>query len=134
MAVIGLDFGLKRTGLAISSADNSFAMPLCTLPTSEVPQYLQQLQKEEGVELIVLGFPLSLRGHENEMTANVRAFQQKLIDLGFSVVVFDERNSTNKANTKLYQAGWKGIQRKKVKDEIAATVILDDYLQLKYNT
>jgi putative Holliday junction resolvase len=129
MLTIAVDFGLKRSGIAVSDAENSFAMPLCTLPTAEVPEYLRKMHKEEGIGLVVLGFPLSLRGHENDMTRAVTAFQERLTALGFTVQVFDERSSTNRACTELFMVGVKGAKRKKLKDEVSAAVILEDFFQ-----
>jgi putative Holliday junction resolvase len=128
MSIVGLDYGMKRTGIAISSSDNSFAMPYDTVATSDVVATLCSMRTQENIELVVMGLPLSIKGHENPMTALVYSFAELLKKEGFAVKFVDERHSTNKAVSSMHSAGLKGKKKKEKKDEVAACIILQDAL------
>jgi len=131
MAVLGLDFGLARTGVAVSDEMEAFAVPLRAVPTSQLLDFLIEFREQESFRLIVLGYPLSLKGHGNPMTQKVDEFHQILISKGFEVFLFDERFSTKRAKSNLKEAGISEKRQKKIKDEMAATVLLQDYLDSK---
>ena len=72
---IGIDFGLKRTGFAISDDSGIIASPMETIDSRNIPDYLDQIITKEKIHLVVIGFPTSLDGSDTDITENVRQFQ-----------------------------------------------------------
>ena len=131
MTVLGLDFGLVRTGIAISDEKESYAIPLQTVLTKSILDFLVELRERESIDLVILGYPLSLKGHTNQMTQEVEEFKVQLVEQGFEVSLFDERLSTRRAQASLHEAGVSARKQKKLKDEMAAAILLQDFLDLK---
>ncbi len=129
MSVVAVDYGLKRSGLAVACTGSTCALPEDTVESPELIQRIQSLHIEDPIEYIVMGMPLSLRPHENSMTEAVRAVARDLESLGFSVHFVDERHSTNKAMASLSGLGLKRGKIKQSKDEMAAVLILQDFLE-----
>ena len=135
MTVLGLDFGLKRTGLAISNPEESFAMPLETVETSDLLDHLLMVIEQEPFDRIVLGYPLSIKGHENEMTKAVHDIKALLESrLKVEVILVDERFSTRGAKRIARQSGVKWKKGKKLKDEMSASIILQDYFDFYHSS
>ena len=128
MSILALDYGLVRTGVAISDEKETYAIPLETVHTENLYSFLNQIVQQETISRIILGYPLSLKGHTNPMTEKVESLQKKLESEGFQVELFDERFSTKRASMSLSEAGLSGKKQKKCKDEMAAAVFLQDYL------
>ena len=131
---IGIDFGLKRTGISVSDDLGIIATPLKTVASSELMQFLKDLVLSENIETMVLGFPLGLNGADTDITQNVRLLRlalEKEFPL-LQVTLFDERMTSKIAQKTLIQ----GASRKKRKqkgliDQMSATIILQDYLNSK---
>ena len=132
MSLIGIDFGLKRSGIAVSDEKMSYSTPVETIETEELLEYLITLRLQEPyLKTIILGYPISLKGHKNEMTAHVDQFKDKLLKEGFEVLLMDERHSTNRAFSQMRNMGINSKKGKKFKDELAASLILQDYIDFE---
>lgn len=131
---IGIDFGLKRTGISVSDDLGIIATPLKTVASLELMQFLKDLVLSENIETMVLGFPLGLNGADTDITQNVRLLRlalEKEFPL-LQVTLFDERMTSKIAQKTLIQ----GVSKKKRKqkgliDQMSATIILQDYLNSK---
>ncbi|MBT3785484.1 Holliday junction resolvase RuvX [bacterium] len=120
-----------RTGISISDEKESYAIPLQTVLTKGILDVLLELRERESIDLVVLGYPLSLKGHTNQMTREVEDFKVQLVQKGFEVQLFDERLSTRRAQASLHEAGVSARKQKKLKDEMAASILLQDFLDSK---
>tara|TARA_B100000963_G_C22564752_1_gene643106 strand:- start:966 stop:1376 length:411 start_codon:yes stop_codon:yes gene_type:complete len=131
---IGIDFGLKRTGISISDELCIIATPLTTIPSEELIGFLKEYIQNEGVETLVLGYPLGLNGEDTDITPNVRLLKQALEKefVTISVRLYDER-MTSKIAHQVLVSGVKKKKRKEkgVVDKMSATIILQDYLNAK---
>tara|TARA_B100001059_G_C17630208_1_gene474026 strand:+ start:371 stop:781 length:411 start_codon:yes stop_codon:yes gene_type:complete len=128
---IGIDFGLKRTGISISDDLGIIATPLTTISSSELMKFLKGLVVSERAETIVLGYPLGLNGADTDITPNVRllklALEKEFPQL--KIALFDERMTSKIAQKTLIQgASKKKRQQKGLIDQMSATIILQDYL------
>ncbi len=128
---IGIDFGLKRTGISISDDLGIIATPLTTISSSELMKFLKGLVVSERAETIVLGYPLGLNGADTDITPNVRllklALEKEFPQL--KIALFDERMTSRIAQKTLIQgASKKKRQQKGLIDQMSATIILQDYL------
>ena len=128
---IGIDFGLKRTGISISDDLGIIATPLTTISSSELMKFLKGLVVSERAETIVLGYPLGLNGADTDITPNVRllklALEKEFPQL--KIALFDERMTSKIAQKTLTQgASKKKRQQKGLIDQMSATIILQDYL------
>ena len=128
---IGIDFGLKRTGISVSDDLGIIATPLKTIASSDLMQFLKDLVLSENIEAIILGFPLGLNGADTDITPNVRllklALEKEFPQL--KIALFDERMTSKIAQKTLIQgASKKKRQQKGIIDQISATIILQDYL------
>ncbi|HEY8491554.1 MAG TPA: Holliday junction resolvase RuvX [Dehalococcoidia bacterium] len=132
MRVIGLDVGERRIGVAISDPDERLAVPLQVLerrgPRRDVAA-VAELAERESAGRIVLGLPLSLSGEEGPQAREVRRFGQALAAaLPVPVEYWDERLSTVEADRLLAAAGERGRRRRGWRDAVAASIVLQAYL------
>lgn len=128
---IGIDFGLKRTGISVSDDLGIIATPLKTVASPDLMQFLKDLVLSENIETMILGFPLGLNGTDTDITPNVRllklALEKEFPQL--KIVLFDERLTSKIAQKTLTQgASKKKRQQKGLIDQMSATIILQDYL------
>jgi putative holliday junction resolvase len=130
--LVAVDYGTKRVGLAVADPLRLFARPLGTWPPDEAVEELRRIHREEGLEAVVLGWPLTPEGEEGEATARVRPFLNRLRRVlpDVEVVTWDERYSSQDAAAALLAAGVrKKARREKGRvDRAAAAVILQQYL------
>lgn len=130
--IIALDFGLKRTGIAITDEKQIIASPLTTVDSPQLMDFLKKLVLKEQIELIVLGFPLRLDGSDSHITENVRILKEVLEKELYPIpVVFqDERYSSASAMETIHLMGkTKHKKDKKLVDRVAATIILSEYMR-----
>lgn len=129
---IGIDFGLKRTGIAITDELRIIASPLDVVESSKLMDYLVQLTSREKIELFVLGYPTRLDGSDSHVTENVRILKLE-IEKTFptiQVVFQDERFSSSESKRVIHSVGNKKQQKNKgLVDKISAAIILQDYLR-----
>jgi len=130
-SVLALDLGAARIGVAVSDPERRVAIPLGTVRTG-APQDLKAvaaLVRDHAVAVVVVGDPVSLSGAASESSRHAAAFAEALRSvLAVPVELFDERLTTVEAERKLSSAGVKGRRRREVVDQVAATVILQSYL------
>jgi putative holliday junction resolvase len=130
--LLGVDYGQVRIGLAVSDPDRKIAFPLTTYARRgrdhEVEDF-RQLVEREGIERLVVGLPVHLDGREGTKAAEARAFGTWLHEVtGLPVVFWDERFTTVEAEGHLWTAGLTHKQRKKRRDQVAAQILLQSYL------
>ena len=137
MIIMSVDLGKARTGLAICDKNEFLASPLGTIEDRNLDRVAQKVAnyvKERRVELLVVGLPKNMDGSEGESAQNARAFAKQLEELcGIQTVMQDERGTTITAHSFLNTTDTRGKKRKKVVDTVAATIILEDYLNFRRN-
>ncbi len=134
---MALDVGDVRIGIAVSDMMGIIANPLETYTRrgdiSRDAQYIADLAKAQQVELFISGLPLGLNGLENEQTAKTRVFIDELSKhTDIPVKYMDERFTTISAERVLIEGNVRRENRKKVIDKVAATIILQNYLDSKH--
>lgn len=134
--IMALDVGDVRIGIAVSDLMGIIANPLETYTRKgnlEVDaKYIADLAKSKEVTLFVSGLPLGLKGQENEQTAKTREFIDVLkLVCDIPVEYLDERFTTMSAERVLIEGNVRRENRKKVIDKVAATIILQNYLDRK---
>ncbi len=131
--ILSIDFGRKRTGIAVTDTLKIVANGLATVSTAQVIDFLKKYVASEPVELIVVGQPKQLNGQPSEsvkyLTPFLKRLQKELPDI--PVEMFDERFTSSIAHRSMIDGGMKKMDRrdKAIVDTIAATIILNDYLQ-----
>jgi putative holliday junction resolvase len=130
MRYLAIDYGTKRTGLAICDPSETIVSPLEIIRTGKgLLQKLSDVIKKENVEAIVIGLPLNMDDSEGPQTKLVLTFAEKIkAYLGIPVYLQDERLSSFAAEEKLADAGFYGRQKKRRLDAIAAAEILQAFL------
>ncbi len=130
--IIALDYGGRRTGVAVTDPLQMIAYPLDTIDTSIIIDYLKAYFLKEVVETIVLGAPLNMDGSDTDATQLVIEFEKKLKENfpKYPIVKIDERLTSRMAKQTLIDAGYKKKDRKnkKLVDTVAAALILQTYL------
>lgn len=137
MIILAVDLGKARTGLAVCDKGELLASPLGTIEEKHMEKVVEKvavIAKERKAELIVVGLPKNMDGSEGESALNARAFAQKLQELCMlPVEMQDERGTTITAHNFLNTTDTRGKKRKRVVDTVAATIILEDYLNYRKN-
>ena len=133
--ILALDYGLRRVGLAVTDPMQMLAIPLDTIDTSKVIQYLKDYFLRENVETIILGFPKNMDGNDTDATPLVEKFNLELSTKfpNIPIKLDDERLTSRMAKQTLIDAGYKKKDRKnkKLVDTVAAALILQTYLETK---
>jgi putative Holliday junction resolvase len=133
MKLLGVDFGLKRVGLALAEARGRVVLPLATIErTTREALFgeILRLVREHAVDRIVVGLPLDLEGRQTLTTRQARNFAESLarrVDL--PVDFADERLSSFEAEDRLREAGLHGEKLQGKLDGQAAALILENYLE-----
>lgn len=127
--ILGIDFGRKRVGVAISDALGFTAQPLVTLPRGDAVAGITALATEYSVDLVVVGMPTPLGGGSSESAVLAHEFGEELAAAtGVDVVFADERFTSRMAERALLESGMKRRDRRSRVDKVAAAIILQDYL------
>ncbi len=130
--VIALDYGTKRTGIAVTDPLKITANPLDTLPTTELFGFLKNYIAQEPVETIVVGMPRRLNNEETHATQPVIKFINFLKEKfpSIQIVEEDERYTSKMAVAAMIEGGMKKKDRRKKEniDKISATLILQSFL------
>jgi len=131
--IIAIDYGKKRTGLAVSDPMKMIAGGLTTLPSQTVIGFIKEYIKKEEVELIILGEPRQMNYEPSENMQRVELFKKKLMQSipSMSVKMVDERFTSIMAHQAMIQGGLKKTtrQNKELVDELSATILLQSYLE-----
>jgi putative holliday junction resolvase len=130
---LALDVGAKRIGVAVSDELGLTAQPVLTLERRRNPREdlrsVARLARKYGVAGIVVGNPLHLSGEQSPRAVKTQAFAAELGELsGLPVHLWDERLTTQEAHRLLYEAGHARQQHREVVDQVAATLILQSFL------
>jgi putative Holliday junction resolvase len=129
--ILGLDYGTRRIGVAVSDPLGLTAGPLDVIDATvpDLDDRLRNLAEDLGVELIVVGLPIGLDGREGPAAGSARRFAERVAAAtGLPVEVYDERFSTVTAERVLLEAGMRRERRKEARDRVAAAVFLQAYL------
>lgn len=136
MRIMGLDYGSKTVGVAISDALGFTAQGVETIEIAQAGKLrktfarLEQLIDQYEVDTIVLGYPKNMNNTEGERCAATVEFKEKLEKrTGLPVILWDERQTTISAERVLMESGVRREHRKEYVDKIAAVFILQGYLE-----
>lgn len=131
--ILAIDYGQKRTGLAVTDPLKIIATALITVETAKLFDYLKTYQQTETIERFVVGDPKNLNNTPSEIAAEIDNFVQKLTELYPNIPIsrVDERFTSKMAVQTLIQSGLKKKQRqdKSLLDQVSATLILQTYMQ-----
>ncbi len=129
--IVGLDYGERRIGVAVSDALRLTAQPWGVIDRKrdDVVASLRRLVGETEATLIVVGLPIHLAGHEGPAAEAARRFAADVADItGLPVEFTDERFTTAVAERVLLESGMRREQRREARDKVAAAVMLQSYL------
>lgn len=136
--ILAIDYGRKRCGIAVTDPLKIVANGLETVATHKLMEFLKSYMSSEPVELIVIGQPMQLNGKPSESMRYITPFINRLKNEmpTMPVVMADERFTSTLAHQAMIDGGMKKSDRrdKARVDTIAATIILNDYLQSKQHT
>ena len=132
MRILGIDYGTRRVGLALSDELKMIAQPLEFVPAEPaqgVVDRLRAILAEKPVELILVGMPRNMDGTYGPAAEKVRTFVEVLAkELPVPIKTWDERLTSAQANRVLIAADVKRKDRKQVVDKMAAAILLQSYL------
>ena len=133
MRALGVDFGLRRVGLALSDPEMVIAFPYITLEWSNFDELITEIIKiieEKSIGVVVVGKPIHLSGQPSEMSEYASKFGDALVARNpeIKIVQMDERLTSKEAERALQTAGIKTGHNKAAVDSIAASLILQTYL------
>lgn len=131
--IIGIDYGRKRSGIAVTDPLKIIANGLTTVPSHTLIEFLQGYTAKECVEKIIVGLPKQLNGTPSESMKYITPFLNRLRKVfpDIPVEMYDERFTSTIAHKAMLDGGMKkkDRQNKEIVDTIAASIILNDYLQ-----
>ncbi len=134
--ILAIDYGRKRTGLAVTDTLRITANPLLTVPTNELLIWLADYFRREPVDEVVIGHPTQLNGQDSESMTYIRPFINnfKKAFPNIKLTEFDERFTSTIAHRAMIVGGMPKMKRqdKSVVDKLAACIILEDYLSTIY--
>jgi putative Holliday junction resolvase len=135
--IVAIDYGTKRTGVAVTDPEQMIATPLDTVPTHELMKYLQTYFEKEQVDLVVVGYPRKMDYSESESVKQIRffvgAFKKRFENI--PVEFMDERFTSSLAKEALIRGGMKKSKRqeKGQVDRVSASLILQSFLEKRNN-
>lgn len=135
--LVAIDYGTKRTGIAVSDTLKIIANGLTTVPTHKLFDFLKEYFGKEEVDCVIIGLPKKMNNEYSESMQHIRPFAKKLQATypNLEIVFFDERFTSVIAQRAMLEGGLKkkDRQNKALVDEISATIILQDFMEsLKY--
>ncbi len=132
MRILAIDYGQKRTGIAVSDPLQLIAGGLTTVETRNLEDFLANYISREQVERIVVGYPRQMNGQDSENMRRITPFVNRLRKLypTIPIELFDERFTSVMAHQVMLESGIgrKARQNKALVDKISATIILEEYL------
>lgn len=133
--ILAIDYGQKRTGIAVTDTLQMIANGLATIETKELEKFILDYVAKEDVSIIVVGKPTQMNGENSENMKRIEPFFNRLKKLfpDKEITYYDERFTSVLAHQVMLQSGIgkKARQDKALVDKISATIILEDYLQSK---
>ncbi|MBN3034851.1 MAG: Holliday junction resolvase RuvX [Bacteroidales bacterium] len=135
--IIALDYGNKRTGIAVTDELQMIAQPLITVPTHELLDFIIGYIRKEPVDCIVVGEPRTMNNMESNTVKYIEPFIRKLTKVlpGIKVLRMDERFTSRMALRAILESGKgkKARQDKSLVDKVSAALILQSFLDQKSN-
>ncbi len=133
--LLGIDYGAKRTGIAMTDSMQIIASGLTTVDTHKLDDFISNIVVKEDIECFVVGDPKNLDGTYTDNTRDVNSFVKKLKKLypGILLRQIDERFTSKIAKQSILASGIKkqARQNKALVDEVSATIILQNYLDFR---
>ena len=137
MRVMGIDYGDARTGVAVSDLLCSIVGTTTVIHSRNAERTLAEIQRivqGNGITEIVMGLPKNMDGTEGPRAQLCRAFARKVEEItGLPVALWDERRTTVEAHNILSEHNYHGKKRKNTVDAVAASLILEGYLNFRKN-
>ena len=130
--ILGIDFGKKRIGIAITDSKKMFAFPLKTVDNKEIFSFLKEFFLNEDIESFVLGEPKTKKNTNNDLITDIKNFSDKLKnEFRIPVYFVDERFTSKIAFQIILDANVKKMKRrdKSLIDKVSASLILETYLK-----
>ena len=136
MRILAIDYGQRRTGLAVTDTEQIIANGLTTVATTELERFVLDYVSREQVERIIVGHPRQMNGQDSENMRRITPFVNRLRKLlpSIPVELFDERFTSVLAHRAMLDGGLhrKARQNKALVDEISATIILQDWMESRH--
>ncbi len=133
--ILSIDYGRKRTGIAVTDPAQIIATGLTTVATGELMKFLTEYMRREPVERVVLGLPTQTDGSPSENQPRVRSFagQFRKAFPGVPLDFYDERFTSVLAHQAMLDGGLRRMERrnKALVDEISATILLQSYMEAR---
>jgi putative Holliday junction resolvase len=131
--VLAIDYGRKRSGIAVTDENRIIASPLCTVPSGELIAFLKSYTAKEKVDVLVVGESLQMNGLPSQSAEFIEPFV-KLLGKTFTAIPVervDERFTSKMASHAILQSGAKKKERqdKSLVDMVSAAIILQTYLE-----
>jgi putative Holliday junction resolvase len=131
--IMSIDYGRKRTGIAVTDAMKIIANGLTTVPSCEVPQFIVDYMSKEEIDLIVVGLPKKMNNLPSDNMRNVKTFVNRLKKLlpAMNIEFYDERFTSVMAHRAMIDGGLKKKKKqdKALVDRISAVLILQSFLE-----
>lgn len=138
MIIMSVDLGDARTGIAVCGKSELIASPVTVIAEKDFEECIKKtaaLAKEQRAQEVVVGLPKNMDGTVGARAEKCQLFAEKLAKLiDCPVKLWDERNTTVSAHNALNVTNTRGKKRKAVVDAVAATIILESYLEFRRNT
>ena len=134
--LLGVDHGDRRIGLALSDPIPMIASPLKTITintSQDAIDAILVIVKEYDVVLVVVGLPIGMKGQETAQTKHVKKFADELTKNGIKVALQDERLTSVSAKRSILEQQKKASKNKGLVDQIAAAILLQQYIDRHYN-
>tara|TARA_B100001109_G_scaffold112955_1_gene92169 strand:- start:29 stop:535 length:507 start_codon:yes stop_codon:yes gene_type:complete len=129
---VGIDFGIKKSGVSISDSNKLISFPLETIETKNLLDYIKQISNDENIEIVVIGKPLKLNNEIHDLEEKVVKFIKSLKNNHPNIQVerIDERFTSKISKQIIIQSGLgkKNRRDKLIIDKISASLILESYL------
>ena len=133
--ILAIDYGRKRTGIAVTDTLQIIANGLTTVPTAQLMAFLSEYMAKEVVDRVIIGLPKQMNNEASDNMANITPFVNRFIKLfpAIPVEYVDERFTSVLAHRAMIDGGLKkkDRQNKALVDEISATIILQSYMENK---
>ena len=135
--ILGIDYGKKRVGLAVTDMNQIIATKLATVSASKIWEFLHTYFQNEQVDEVIIGYPVQMNNTASEAVAYINPFIKKFQEKypGIPIIQVDERFTSKMAFQAMIDGGVKKMARrdKNLVDAISATIMLQSYLEQKRN-
>jgi len=134
MRIMAIDYGKKRTGLAVTDPLQIIAHPLDTIQTEKICEYFDNYLKQEKVEKIIIGHPKHSDNTDADIFPEIKKFSEELSKKypEIEIIFWDERFTSKMAVSEMIKGGYSKKDRRKKEniDKIAAYIMLQEYMQI----